>query len=77
MGDRTGLVNHSHMKEAMGQKESKYQSMWKEVKHFMPPLLSVKVCDQRLTGATTAQRARWRKRREQLPSDVSLRSGQH
>ena len=73
MGDMTELVNH--MKEAMRQKESEYQSVWKEVEHFMPPLLSVKVCDQRLIGATTAQRARRRKRRECLPSDVSLRSG--
>lgn len=49
----TGLVNH--MKEAMRQKESEYQSVRKEVKHFMLPLLSVKLCDQRLSGATTAQ----------------------
>ncbi len=77
MGDMTGLVNHNHMKEAVRQKESKYQSVWKEVKHFMPPLLSVKVCDQRLIGGMTAQPARWRERREQLPSDVPLRSGQH
>lgn len=47
----TGLVNH--MKEAMRQKESEYQSAWKVVKHFMPPLLSVKLCNQRLIGATT------------------------
>ena len=51
MGDRTGLVNH--MKEATRQKESEYQSVWKEVKHFMPPLLRVKVCDQRLIAAAT------------------------
>lgn len=52
MGDVTGLVNH--MKEIMRQKESEYQSVWKEVKHFMPPLLSVKLCDQRLICSTTA-----------------------
>lgn len=51
MGDRTGLVNHT--KEAMRQKESEYQSVWKEVKHFMPPLLRVKLCDQRLIAAAT------------------------
>lgn len=52
MGDMTELVNH--VKEAMRQKESEYQSVSKEVKHFMPPLLTVKLCDQRLSGATTA-----------------------
>ncbi len=62
MGDMTRLVNH--MEEAMRQKESEYQSVWKEVEHFMPPLLSVKPCDQRLIGATTTQWARWRERRE-------------
>lgn len=75
MGDLTALVNH--MKEAMRQKETEYQSVLKQVKHLMPPLLTVKLCDQRLTRATTAQSARWREKRERLLSDVSLRSGQH
>lgn len=52
MGDMSELVNH--MKEAVRQKESEYQSARKEVKHFMLPLLSVKLYDQRLIGATTA-----------------------
>jgi len=49
MGDMTGLVNH--MKEAMRQKVN--ANLWKEVKHFMPPLLSVKLSDQRPLGAAT------------------------
>lgn len=71
MGDMTGLVNH--LKEAMRQKESEYQSVWKEVKHFMPPLLSVKLCDQRFVGAATEGQMQG----EQRTTDVSLRSGQH
>lgn len=48
----SGLINH--MKEAKGRKESERQSVWKEVKHFMPPMLSVKFSDQRLFCATAA-----------------------
>lgn len=51
MGDMTGLVNH--MTEEMRWRESESQSVWKEVKHFMFPMIHLKLCDQRLIGVTT------------------------
>lgn len=59
--DMKVLVNHRKEVKRQG-KKSQRQSVWKEVERFMPPLLSVKVCDQRLIGAPTARWARWRER---------------
>lgn len=48
-----GLVNQ--MKEEMRQRESECQSVWKEVQHFIFPVIHLKLCGQRLLGTETAQ----------------------
>lgn len=74
MNGMIGLVNQ--MKGEMRQRESECQSVWKEVQHFIFPVIHLKLCDQRLLGTETAQWARWKPRKEALPSHVSTKSGQ-
>lgn len=53
MNGMIGLVNQ--MKEEMRQRESECPSVWKEVQHFIFPVIHLKLCDQRLLGTETAQ----------------------